>query len=89
MSWFFGKQSEPEEQGGFSDTTSKITYTNDSKEEALNQAAQFEEREDGSMLTTKNDTDARQSPDDARFNCTVMDTDSKGSEYPARYRPGK
>jgi hypothetical protein len=88
MPWFFARQAEPEEQGGFTDLTSGITYCNQSKAETLNQAAMFEEREEGSNVSAK-DGRVRDLPDGAQFNTTVLESDPLGFEYPARYRPGK
>lgn len=89
MPWFFAREAEPEEQGGHSDLTSKITYCNESKEETLNQAALFKEYYDGAEALDKEYDNAKNAPDDARFNTTIMETDSHGHNYPARHGPGK
>jgi hypothetical protein len=87
---FFANQAEPEDQGGFCDTDSKIHYCNESKDETLNRAAIAEEH--GGQSDIRYDYDAGEPenlPADTRFNTTILEVDDQGFEYPAKYGPGR
>lgn len=80
--WFVANQAEPEDQGGFCDTDSKIHYCNQSEEEVKNHAAIVEENGDSATIRDKgNGVD--------RYNTTTFDIDHQGYEYPALYDPGR
>jgi len=90
MPWgiFFANQADDNEEG-FKDPDSNISYTSDSKEDALNQAAWFEEYGQGSDIRTSDGRDPRDCSDDARFNTTILNVDDEGFYYPERHSPGK
>lgn len=80
--YFFGNAAQPEEQGSFCDTDSKIHYVNESNEEMKRNSAVHEEH-------TGNQADIRGNGDEERYNTTILEADPLGSEYPARYAPGR
>jgi len=80
--YFFANPAEPEEQGSFCDTTSKIHYCNESAEEMNNNAATHSEH-------TGNNADIRDDGTSDRYNTTILETDPLGSESPAKYAPGR
>ena len=92
--YLFANQAEPEEQGGFADVTSKITYCNESTQEMLDNAAVHSEHTGNNADIRTGSYDEHLNPDlpnpeDARFNTTILETDRLGSEYPAKYAPGR
>jgi hypothetical protein len=92
--YLFANQAQPEEQGGFADLTSKITYCNESAEDMLNHSAVHSEHTGNKADIRTGSYDEDLNPDlsnleDARFNTTILETDRLGSEYPARYGPGR
>ncbi len=78
--YFFGNAAQEEEQGSFCDTTSGIHYVNQSAEEMERDRAVHEEH-------TGNASDVR--GDGERYNTTILEADPLGSEYPAKYAPGR
>lgn len=80
--YFFAQEAKPEEQGSFCDTTSGVTYCNESAEEMQRNAAVHEEH-------TGNNSDIRGEGDAVRYNTTILEADPLGSEYPAKYAPGR
>jgi hypothetical protein len=82
MSWLFAKEAEPEEQGSFCDTTSGIHYDHATTEAALNQAAVFQEHNEGADVEDLKDSNAE------NCNTAILETDAQGFASPARYKPG-
>jgi hypothetical protein len=90
MAWgvFFANQDDDREEG-FKDPGSNISYTNESVQDTLNQAAWFEEYGSGSDIRTTDGRSPSECGDDARFNTTILEVDDEGHYYPARHSPGK
>lgn len=90
MPWgiFFANQDDDNDKG-FKDPASNISYTNESKEDTLNKAAWFEEYGSGSDVRTSDGRDASDCADDARFNTTVLNVDDQGFYYPEPHSPGR
>lgn len=90
MPWgvFFANQDDDNDKG-FKDDESHISYVSESKEDTLNKAAWFEEYGSGSDVRTSDGRDPRDCDDSARFNTTILNTDDEGFYYPERYSPGK
>jgi hypothetical protein len=80
--YFYATPAQPEDQGGFCDTNSKIHYCNESAEEAMNNAAVHAEH-------TGSGSDIRGEGEADRYNTTVLEVDNVGSMCPARYSPGR
>lgn len=89
--YLFGKQSQPEEQGGFCDTASNRHYCNEGREEALNKSAVSAEFGGKSDFrdTDGQPIDPSALPSDSRCNTTILETDNQGYEFPSRYSPGR
>lgn len=90
MPWgiFFANQDDENEKG-FKDPDSNISYTSESVQDTLNQAAWFEEYGSGSDIRTADGRLPSECSDDARFNTTILNVDDEGNYYPERHSPGK
>lgn len=82
---WWARPAKPEEQGSFSDTTSEIVYENVSKPEATEQLETAVRRGD---TANEPDHEIADYGDRVRFNVNRTATDTKGSEYNERLKPG-
>ena len=91
---FFANQAQPEDQAGSCDTTSKIHYSNESKDQMLNNAAVHSEHT-GNKPDIRGDDDydyqsSSTLSNDARFNTTILEADDRDGHYsPAKHNPGR
>lgn len=91
---FFASPAEPEDEGGSCDTTSKIHYANESKDEMLNHAAVHSEHTGNKPdIRGGDDYDYQNSStlsENARFNTTILEADDRDGHYsPAKHSPGR
>lgn len=90
MPWgvFFAKQDDDNDKG-FKDPDSNITYNSESKDDALDKAAWFKEYGTDSDVRTSDGRDPKDCSDNARFNTTILNVDDEGFYYPEPHSPGK
>lgn len=90
MPWgiFFANQDDDNEEG-FVEPDSGISYTSEDKDTTLNQASWFEEYGSGSDIRTNDGREGKDCSDDARFNTTILNVDAQGFYYPEPNSPGR
>jgi len=86
MANWWTRPARDEDKGSFSDTTSEVTYHNESKKEAIESKESAVRRGDD---VVEDGYEVEDYGDRVRFNSNRCEVDGQDNEYEPKFKPGK